>query len=392
MHSPIHRPGNRVMRVLSTGILVLSVLALASPQPITWTFAQESCAEPNGTYQQACSLAAGAEVVGFLSEPGDEDAYRLETLDNNVGAFFQITGTPGACVELDDWNGTPIGNSTPSASGASLDMTLAVPGSFYVFVKSCDGSSSTTVPYRLSTRLTYPYPDAMKPQVRFSTDFPDTLDGWAKQINAALSDTDADYFWVGGRFMIRVNKKGITQEWPRVASPKFGPDIDDFIMTVDSRVCDLDNAAGYAGYRIGFRLQDSFHQYSVVVNVEGRRAWLNKVNGDDMKATVALTEPTRSTFIDNKGGVNRTTIRAIGSNIRVSVNGGEIINVNDSTFTHGRFNFVPAAWSDARPLATFDNVLITTPAGTPTDPPKLPGDPRERQPDPSQAPAPCTVS
>ena len=386
------RPGGRVRHLVSLGLVVLSLLTLTAYQPIGRALAEDPCPEPNDQFQQACFLGTGSEALGLISRPDDVDAYRLETLENNVRAHIEIADAPGQyAFILGDWNGQPVATSSPTASGAAaVDVDLPLRGSYFVFVQSPDGSFSTTVPYRLGVTLTYPYSDELKPQVRYSGDFREPeYAGWLKQIPAASSDTDADFFDLGGRLMIRVNKKGITQDWPRVASPAFGPDTDNFIMTVDSRVCDLDNAAGYAGYRVGFRWRDPFHQYSLVVNVEGRRAWLNKVDGDSMKATVPLTEPTRSTFIDNKGGVNRTTIRAVGDDIRIGINGGEIIHVTDSTFTHGRFNFVPAAWSDARPLATFDNVLITTPGGATSAGPILNGDPRDRQGDP--APPPCQV-
>ena len=379
-------------RWLLIGALLLNLAGLLPPRTVVQAAAEDPCAEPNDEFQQACFLGIGSEALGFISRPDDVDAYRLEALDDNVRAHIEMSGasSPYAFI-IGDWNGQPVATSSPTASGAAVDVALPLPGSYFVFVQSPDGTFSTTTPYRLGVQFTYPYSDGLKPEVRYSGDFRETeYAGWLKQIPTAPRDTDADFFDLGGRFMIRVNKMGITQDWPRVASPAFGPDTDNFVMTVDSRLCDLDNATGYAGYRIGFRWQDPYHQYSLVVNVEGRRAWLNKVNGDSMQATVPLTEPTRSTFIDNKGGVNRTTIRAMGNDIRISVNGGEIIHVTDSTFTHGRFNFVPAAWSSARPLATFDNVLITTPGGAKSDGPALDGDPGDRQGDP--APPPCRVA
>ena len=61
----------------------------------------------------------------------------------------------------------------------------------------------------------------------------------------------------------------------------------------------------------------------------------------------------------------RTTIRCIGDDIQVSINGVDLIHVTDSTFAHGSFNFVAAGWGSGKPLASFDNVLVTTPSGAP---------------------------
>jgi hypothetical protein len=392
MRSPFRRSDRGIRRLLSTSLLALSLLVLASPYPPARALAEDVCPEPNDEFQRACYLGTASDALGFIERPEDVDAYRIETLDDNVTAHIEIADAPGAYAFIvGDWNAQPVGQSSPSATGAAVDVALPVAGTYFIFVQSPDGTFSPTTPYRLGITLTYPYPDGSKPQVKYAESFRDPeYPGWLKQLPPAPSGKDADFIEIGGRYMISVNKPGIAQDWPRVASPTFGPDLDDFVLTVDSRACDQDVATGYAGYRIGFRWQDPFHQYSLAVNVEGRRAWLNKVDGTSMKDTVELTEPTRSTYIDNKGGVNRTTIRAQGTNIRISINGGEIINIDDSSFSHGKFNFVAAAWSKARPLATFDNVLITSPSGATSGGPTLAGDPRERQGE--QKPLPCKPS
>ena len=356
--SPIRR---LVICLLAIGLAVLSV-----QQPVA-TAAENPCPEPNDEFQEACFLGLDSEALGFISGATDVDAYRIEAFDSNVQARIELAESPAVyAFVLGDWNGNELATSTPLGNGAVIDTVLSMPGSYYLFVQSRNGTFSASTPYRLGITLTHPYADALKPRLRFSQEFrePEYL-GWQKQMSDPVGDVDADFFDIDGRFTIRVNKTGIAQEWPRVASAPFGPEIDDFIMTADARVSDQDSAKGHTGYRIGFRWVDPYHQYSVVVDVEGRRVWLNKVDGESMKETVPLTEPHRTRAIDNKGGVNRTTIQAIGDEIRISINGEEVIHVADPTFRGGRFNFVAAGWGSGKPLVSFDNVLITTPSGAP---------------------------
>jgi hypothetical protein len=356
--------------------LLASMAQVAQAAPAA---GDDPCPEPNDEFQWACFLGVDNDAFGYISAADDVDAYRIEAFDTNVQAHIAITDAPAAyAFVLGNWAGEPIATSAANGSETAIDATLPLPGSYYVFVQSPGGDFSPTAPYRLGLKLTYANGDAARPRLRYSTEFRDAqYDGWLKlslplandpcqsEIVEAPGDSDATFVDQGGRYMIRVNKTGIAEEWPRVASPPMGPDLDNFVYTADARVCDQDSAKGHTGFRIGFRWLDKYHQYSVVVDTEGRRTWLNKVDGDSMKSTVPLTEPIRLRQLDDKAGVYRTTIRCVGDDIQISINGVDLIHVTDSTFRHGRFNFVAASWGSGKPLASFDNVLMTTLAGAP---------------------------
>jgi hypothetical protein len=70
--------------------------------------------------------------------------------------------------------------------------------------------------------------------------------------------------------------------------------------------------------------------------------------------------------LDTSGGVNRTVIRAVSDELLVNINGVEVANLHDDfepdypPFSSGRFGFGFSALGQP-PVATFDNVLITTP-------------------------------
>jgi hypothetical protein len=56
--------------------------------------------------------------------------------------------------------------------------------------------------------------------------------------------------------------------------------------------------------------------------------------------------------------VNRTVVRAIGSELIVNVNGLEVIRASESTIRSGDFTFGAIAWGDA-PTLFLDNVMVT---------------------------------
>jgi hypothetical protein len=59
-------------------------------------------------------------------------------------------------------------------------------------------------------------------------------------------------------------------------------------------------------------------------------------------------------------GVNRAVIRMVKDEIRATINGQEVLRVNDDTFARGAVGCGVTTWDDP-PTLTFDNVLVTTP-------------------------------
>jgi hypothetical protein len=63
--------------------------------------------------------------------------------------------------------------------------------------------------------------------------------------------------------------------------------------------------------------------------------------------------------------VNLIRVECIGSTLRLSVNGHELTEVNDSTFTEGSIALGSGTFSGGQPVEfAFDNILISKPLGT----------------------------
>jgi len=65
--------------------------------------------------------------------------------------------------------------------------------------------------------------------------------------------------------------------------------------------------------------------------------------------------------VDTTGGVNRTTIRAIGSDILVNINGQDVLQAQDGDVRAGSLRFAARANGQVPPVFNFDNILATTP-------------------------------
>src|SRR5689334_13051206 len=77
--------------------------------------AEDSCPEPNDTFQQACYLNDDRplDAPSYISAADDIDAYRFEVADfNSLFVVDMPTGPAGYRVNLVDWNGRVLASST----------------------------------------------------------------------------------------------------------------------------------------------------------------------------------------------------------------------------------------------------------------------------------------
>jgi hypothetical protein len=323
---------------LRTAVLGLTALLLVPLVPVAHA-AEDPCPESNNTFQTACFLGQDDDAIGYLSTPDDSDAYRIEVLDFNATAIVQLIDRPlGYQIELADWNGRVIA----SGPNGSIQAKLGQPGAYYIFVHSANGRSSPTAAYRLHRELQYP--SGKTPDILYSNELRFGAEPEEK------ADTGAEYSSDGGRFTIKMLAPG-TPDHSQAALSVWGPELTDSTLTIDSRM----ESQGVAGYHIFFRFSDD-KAYALIVTAE-RLVALGRL--DNGQSTILASAMPAS--LDLSGGVNRTTIHTFRDQIRIWINGEEIIRVKDAATLKGRFGF-GAVTVGAPPTVIFDNIIATTPA------------------------------
>ena len=318
--------------------LLLTALLLVPTVPFAHA-AEDPCPENNNTFQQACFLGQDDDAIGYLSAPDDVDAYRIEVLDFNATARIRLVERPLPYqLELADWNGQIIA----SGPNGTIETKLSQPGAYYVFVHTSDGRSSPTAAYRLSRQLQYP--SGKTPDILYSNELRFGAEPEEK------IDHGAEYSSEGGRFTIKMTAAGSPDD-SKAALSLWGPELSDFTLTMDTRM----QSEGLAGYHIFFRFGVD-KGYILLVTAE-RLVALGRAEAGG-STIIGVASPKS---LDLSGGVNRTTIHCVGDQIRVWINGEEIIRVRDAARLNGRFGF-GAATTGAPPTVIFDNIIATTPA------------------------------
>jgi len=333
--------------------MVVILLAIG-PTSATPALGQESCPEPNDNFQQACTLEPNSTTRGFLAQPGDVDAYRIEAVDFH--ARIQLTLAARSMpyrVTLVDWNGQVLASSDPAQQPATVDAVVGPPGTYYAFVDSATGQFDGAVAYLLSARTTYPA--GQPPAVLFSTDFradrPAPTACTGNYGPAAVTCAEE-----GGRYTIGINE-GSTDVDPTTAWLWVGPEVGDFTFTVDARIV-RDTTS--SGVQINLRDQDYDNGYGIAVVPRDGRAALARAQGGQ---TTLLSEATRPDLV-RSDGVTRITVRAAGDEFRVYLNGQPLLSARDASFKAGHVGFVAFTF-DQPFLARFDNVLLTAPGLAP---------------------------
>jgi hypothetical protein len=126
------------------------------------------------------------------------------------------------------------------------------------------------------------------------------------------------------------------------------------MMVIDTRV----DGTPDAGYLVLFRYVDGDNYYELEVGLREQMVALSKFVDGDLEDVVDWVDaPSVST-----SGSNRTVIRAVGDEIRVNVNGTEVIRARDSTFSRGMVGYGATSWG-APPTVYFDNILVTSVEG-----------------------------
>ena len=336
---------------------ILIVLGLAQgglETPPAAAKGDDVCPEANDTYQAACFLGVDSDALGFISRRDDVDAYRFEVRDYGATVRVSLPERPKPYrVSIANWNGDVVATDPSGTVQTRLDL----PGSYYAFVDAATGEFTDDAPYRIVYAVTYATQPV--PQVLFSSEFRGgPRDVFTDTGTNSFSDDVGVYTIDNGRISIQMTAGGAPDE-PLSAKftqspdpPDPGPTVDDFTMTIDARVVgDVD-----AGYLVLFRFVDDDNYYELAVSQLDQLVTLSKMVDGDLQDVVDWTD---APMVVNNG-VNRTVIRAVGDEIRVNINGKEVLRAKDDTFTRGLIGYGAVAYGDP-PTVNFDNILVTTP-------------------------------
>lgn len=337
-------------RALVVGLSLAPLLSPIASQPAQAmpALGQDVCPEPNDTFQAACYLGPSSDALGFISNPNDVDAYRIDVLDFNTDVHAQLKMPHPYKLELANWNGDIIASSSTDQGAEVIDTTAPIPGSYYLFVHSRSGASSDTEPYNILRSLTYP--GSKIPDVLFSGEFrqgsKQAVEG---ETQYAVHSED------GGKYTIAMKIPGAADDPSEAWWTGFGPDITDFTMTVDTRVA----SGSRAGPELFFRFVDEKNNYFLLLDTNLGAVKLGRMTNGEVQS---WTDWKQTDAVDTRGGVNRVVIRAFQDDILVNVNGEDVIDATDegSPLHEGRIGIGAITWNDPATV-NFDNVIITTP-------------------------------
>jgi hypothetical protein len=339
-------------------VLMVGLVGTLGGTPLsTRAKGDDVCPEPNDTFQSACYLGTGSDALGFIGNADDVDAYRFDVRD--FGAIVHLSLPDRSLpyrLSLASYDGEVIA----STGTAMLDATLPMPGTYYAFVDSATGQFDENTPYRIMTAIEYS--SGVEPRLLYSHEFasnaPDSFNAEGVAGAKQFTDENGVYTLDGARVTLKLTKPG-TAEKPTTAEfvllpdpPDPGPTVDDFTLTIDTRM--LEEAD--AGYSVLFRLVDNSNFYRVDVRLGGKQLRLGKsVEG----VIVPLTEWKTAAGL-RTAGVNRTVVRCAGNDLLININGQEIARVQDDSYGRGLVGYGVATWGGPTAL-NFDNILVTAP-------------------------------
>ncbi|MFN8634672.1 MAG: hypothetical protein U0893_12515 [Chloroflexota bacterium] len=340
----------RTFRLLLALAVALSLFAPVRALPIAQAKGEDVCPEPNDDFQAACYLGPGADALGFISNPDDIDAYRFETFDFDTTSHVEIADQPVPYqFVVADWNGDEIGRSRSDGNREVADIPLKMPGSYYIFVQAKTGQFSDSAPYRILTRINYP---GAAPAATYRGDF--------RAGSLDVDDTSrqtVDYIRSGGKLTIAGKVNGSRESW---AGGTYWLDTtgDEFTITFDARV----QSGKQAGYRLQFggtgNTNDPFKDsFQLIVQTFTQQAVLGQYAGTEYKR-LAGWQASPAIYKDNR--VNRTTVDARNGNVRVVINGVEVLSWAGKV-PAGRFAIGSSSWDDPA-VISFDNVIATAPS------------------------------
>ena len=303
------------------------------------------CAEPNDEFQQACDLPPDTMATSRLFHANDVDAYRVLARDFDATLRVELTEMPHSYrATVLDWNGKSI--ATSDDRGVA-ELTLPMPGVYYVMVDSQSGEFSDDAPYRV--RHTVSYASGQPPTLLDYSSF--------GQNSSYSSPRGYSLVWENGRLTLTLEGTGSEQSpFDQViyASNKDGQiHAANVVMVVDTRAI----SGSQPGSMLEFRNPNTVvGGYQLMVNHARRQARLMLYDHERARRTV-LSDWTTVESIE-PAGVSRLVVRAIGTRITGFVNGQQVADVENDRYAAGRMSFGGLTWDDPATIR-FDNMLVT---------------------------------
>jgi uncharacterized repeat protein (TIGR02543 family) len=254
------------------------------------------------------SVSVNPSQAGFVSSSGGE---------YESGAQVTLTASPASGYTFDHWSGSASGTISTTTITMDSDMNLT--------------AHFETIP--------------TVSEVMFSDDFSDESSGWVT--------SDDDY----GR-VAYINGCLYIKDYTYPEETNYGDCqryFTDFILEVDTW---LVGGTANNWHSVACRHQDGDNYYDFGISADGYYDILKFVNEN----RITLVSPTYTPYI-NQGvdAVNLIHIECIGSSLSLSVNGHELANVTDTTFSGGDIALAAAALADIFTEIAFDNIVISEP-------------------------------
>lgn len=183
--------------------------------------------------------------------------------------------------------------------------------------------------------------------VLFADDFSDPSTGWSQ------------YDEPGGWSRYEEGGLHITVRLPELyVWSSAGRSFQDFTVEVDGRLVE---GPPDGIYGIIFRLQDKDNFYEFDVSADGFYVLVRYVDGQWQP----IVDWTETQVIQQGRSLNRLRVDAVGSTIRLYVNGQLLASVTDATFRRGDIALVAGTGEAAGTHIAFDNLRVTEPRPAP---------------------------
>jgi S1-C subfamily serine protease len=187
-------------------------------------------------------------------------------------------------------------------------------------------------------------PTPPEPGIAFEDEFSDRTCRWVESL-----DPDVERECAQNRYRFQVNRVGFVY----VALPTNPESYADLALQAD---VEQTGGSDYSFHGVVFRFRDTRHYYLFAIRGDGHYAVMKNDDSD----LEYLVDWKPSQYINLGRGENTLTVLAVGSLIRVLINGEIVDTVYDDSFSSGSIGLAVGTFPDERyaPLVYFDNVGV----------------------------------
>ena len=315
----------------------------------------DPCPEPNDDNATACSFGTAAPAIGYISNPADIDRYTFEVPGGPHWVHLELVDLP-ADLDLEIQDSAEVSLASTHNRGTfpeALDLLLE-PGVYFVPVYSLVAQGSDEQPYRLNVSMVPIGSGRPTASVLFADNFSAPASHFSHQAG------DPDRYEVGtydGEYVVTLHHAsgGRSEEHDEAG----GADLADFELDLDARVTRSPTENG--GFTVSFRWLNDGNTYELYVDVANQggpgAAKLTRWVGGQVSD---LTDWVESPSIKTGSESNHVTIRAVGPELSVAINGQPLLQARDETFQSGDIALGAITW-DQPTEARFDNLIAVPP-------------------------------